>query len=134
MNRPDDWLYSAGLDLKAANAALREDIANIACYHSHQTAEKAIKALLLRQSGSVPKMHNLGELLNKVISTQPEMKKLENKVRFLNQFYIPTRYPDALPGTLPEGLPSAETAGQAIEFAQEILDTVRPMLTPKTQV
>lgn len=134
MNRPDDWLYSAGLDLKAANAALREDIANIACYHSHQTAEKAIKALLLQQSGSVPKMHNLGELLNKVTSTWPEMKELEDKVRFLNQFYIPTRYPDALPGALPEGLPSTETAQRAIETAQEILDTIQPILSPKTQV
>lgn len=131
MNRPDDWLYFAGLDLKAANAALRENIASIACFHSHQTAEKAIKALVLKQSGSVPKMHHLGELLSKAALASPGLKKLEDKVRFLNQFYVPTRYPDTLPGSLPEGLPSEETAQRAIELAQEVLDGVRSVLSPK---
>ena len=134
MNRPDDWLFSAKLDLKAAKVALREDIPNIACFHSHQTAEKAIKAVLLQQSGSVPKMHHLSELLNKVTSTHPELNELEDKVQFLNEFYVPTRYPDALPGSLPECLPSEEAARQAVESAQEILDSVQPILSPKAQV
>jgi len=37
----------------------------------------------------------------------------------LDDFYIPTRYPDAIPGAMPEGLPNAEDAREALEVAEE---------------
>jgi len=36
----------------------------------------------------------------------------------LDDYYIPTRYPDALPGTLPEGLPEQSDAENAIGLAR----------------
>jgi HEPN domain-containing protein len=36
----------------------------------------------------------------------------------LDQFYIPTRYPDAVPGSLPEGLPQRQHAEKALEVAR----------------
>ena len=37
------------------------------------------------------------------------------------RFYIPTRYPDALPGALPEGLPGREDAEEALATARQVL-------------
>jgi hypothetical protein len=41
-----------------------------------------------------------------------------DEVRALNRFYIPTRHSDALPGTLPEGLPEEEEARKTLTFRQ----------------
>lgn len=46
----------------------------------------------------------------------------------LDRFYITTRYPDALPGILPEGLPSEENAREAFNTAEEVLEIARKEL------
>ncbi|MBI5356440.1 HEPN domain-containing protein [Candidatus Collierbacteria bacterium] len=56
------------------------------------------------------------------------LKAFSDQIVFLNQFYIPTRYPDALPGSLPEGLPSIEVAEKAIVHATEIVEFIKPLL------
>lgn len=132
MNRPEEWLLFAELDLKAAKASLKEGVPNIACYLSQQVAEKVLKAVILAQTGKVPKVHALDELLNLTQITNPKLKEFENEILFLDKFYVPTRYPDAFPGSLPEGLPSEETAQHAIELAQKVLDNVKSTLAPKT--
>lgn len=38
----------------------------------------------------------------------------------LDRFYIPSRYPDALPGTLPDGLPSRDDAKEARQTAMNL--------------
>lgn len=38
----------------------------------------------------------------------------------MDQFYIPTRYPDALAGSLPEGLPDKGDARKALDIAEDI--------------
>ncbi|MBT9148021.1 MAG: hypothetical protein DDT32_01790 [Syntrophomonadaceae bacterium] len=47
----------------------------------------------------------------------------------LNQFYAPTRYPDAPAGLLPAGMPEKTIAEKALVYAKEIftfcLDAVR---------
>ena len=39
----------------------------------------------------------------------------------LDRFYIPTRYPDALPGGLSEGAPRREDADEALAGAEECM-------------
>ncbi|RKY56317.1 MAG: DNA-binding protein, partial [Candidatus Neomarinimicrobiota bacterium] len=41
------------------------------------------------------------------------------KVKLLDRFYIPTRYPNALPGSLPEGLPNAQDAKDTLTTAEK---------------
>jgi HEPN domain-containing protein len=128
MNRVEDWLLAADLDLKAARGSLNEDAPNIACFLSHQAVEKALKAILLQQNLKVPKIHSLIELLDKAMIKLTGLKGYEQSVIFMNQFYIPTRYPDALPGSLPEGLPTKDVAEKAIAYATEIVEFIKPLL------
>ena len=46
----------------------------------------------------------------------------------LDRFYIPTRYPDALPGSLPQGLPRQADAEQAPRVARQVFDAIAQIL------
>ncbi len=115
------WLQFAAEDLKMAELAIREGIYNQVCFHSQQSAEKAVKALLLLQGQVVPRTHLLGDLL-RLLEPNPFASSLG--IQLLDRFYLPTRYPDALPGSLPEGLPNHEDALEALAVARQVLITV----------
>lgn len=125
MSKVADWLLYAENDLKTAKAALNEGITNTACFHAQQTVEKCLKALLLDKEQNVPRTHDLLFLLEKVQSYLPDLSQFKQNAQFLSQFYIPMRYPDALPGSAAEGLPSKEDSQKAIELAEEVLNFVR---------
>ncbi|MBI1884579.1 MAG: HEPN domain-containing protein [Chlamydiae bacterium] len=40
----------------------------------------------------------------------------------LDQYYRPTRYPDAVVGTLPTGLPGEKHAKEALKIAKQVYD------------
>lgn len=110
--RPDPgWLAFAENDLEAARVLSREEIWNQVCFHAQQSAEKFLKSAIPAQDR--PRSHKLADLLNRVESLElsEEMKRC---LRRLDRFYIPSRYPDALPGALEEGLPSESDANEAL--------------------
>lgn len=55
----------------------------------------------------------------------PELLNDFGTLGLLERFYIPTRYPDALPGTLPEGLPGERDAREALDMARQTLKLIR---------
>ncbi len=63
MTKPHDWIEFAREDLVVAEFALEKGIYNQACFHAQQGIEKALKAFLRHQQGSVPKIHGLSELV-----------------------------------------------------------------------
>jgi HEPN domain-containing protein len=108
-----------------AEVAIREGIYNQVCFHSQQSAEMAIKALLLLQGQIVPRTHLLGDLLRLL---EPNPFDASLGIQLLDRFYLPTRYPDALPGSLPEGLPNHEDALEAQAVARQVLITVSAII------
>jgi len=46
----------------------------------------------------------------------------------LDQYYIPTRYPNSLPGGIPHKVYTGRQAAQALESARQVLDTVTCLL------
>jgi HEPN domain-containing protein len=113
------WLRFAQEDLRMAELALRDGIYNQVCFHAQQCAEKAIKGLLAFQDVAPPRTHRIADLLS-LVKNDP----FDVEVRLLDRFYIPTRYPDALPGMLPEGLPERIDAEHALDTAHQVLATV----------
>ncbi len=74
---------------------------------------------------TVPRVHDLVELLDELSKYSDIYTRYHDEVAYLNRFYLPVRYPDALPGTLPEGLPSEDHATQAVKMARRILKLAR---------
>jgi len=120
------WLTFARQDLRMAELALEEGIYNQVCFHSQQCVEKAIKGWLEQQGQAPPRTHRMADLLALL---PPELlNDLSGTLGLLDRFYIPTRYPDALPGTLPDGLPGVHDAREALDMAQQTLERIRRAL------
>lgn len=47
------------------------------------------------------------------------------QLKKLSDFYVPLRYPDAMIGTLPDGLPGEKEAQDALQWANEICQLIR---------
>ncbi len=114
-----DWLYFAQSDLKTARVMLNEGIYHMTCFHAQQAIEKCLKAILRRHQKSVPKTHSLAKLSHEVRTLEGE-DSVSDDILFVDQFYSPTRYPDTLPGSLPEGLPTKDDAKKALHVAEEV--------------
>src|SRR5258708_4170146 len=58
--------------------------------------------------------------------------RLKNRALSLDRYYIPTRYPEAAPGALPEGLPNRHDAQSALSDMRKINKHVRKQLSKPT--
>ena len=114
------WISFAAEDLQIAELALKERIYNQVCFHSQQCVEKILKAYLLAEDKIYPKTHKLAELMASLESDS--LEDLATQIIALDRFYIPTRYPDTLPGALPEGMPSEKDAVEALNIARKLFE------------
>lgn len=121
------WLEYADEDLRAADSTLRDEVFSAACFHAQQAVEKTVKAMLLEKTGRVPKQHSLLRL-TEMSESKEIFEQQKEQLEFLDKFYVPTRYPDALPGSLPEGLPGKEDAEKAVASAKEVIKSVKKRL------
>lgn len=123
------WLQFAKEDLRIVPILIRENAFNMACFHAQQAAEKALKAVLVHYVGGIPKVHQLSELLQLAIPAMANLKKFETTVLQLDQYYIPTRYPDALPGMGASGMPRETDAAKALELTTELVSAIQNALS-----
>ncbi|MCG0275646.1 MAG: HEPN domain-containing protein [Thermosediminibacteraceae bacterium] len=121
MKEENRWLEFALDDLDSGEIMYKAGKYNMVCFFAHQAAEKALKAFLVSRKQNPPRIHNIVDLVNLCASYNKSFSELLPKARILNQFYIPTRYPTALPGSTASGIPDNKTAEKAINFAKEIV-------------
>jgi HEPN domain-containing protein len=126
MKESERWLLFAHQDLRMAEMPMEEGLYNQVCFHVQQCAEKAIKGLLAHQRKIPPRTHRLADLLGLLEPDPFAEDRIE--IQLLDRFYLPTRYPDALPGSLPEGLPDAGDAQEALTIAGKVLTQVKQLL------
>jgi len=90
-DRSRDWLAQAERDLEQAVASYDEGRHEWACFAAHQAAEKAVKALHLAR-GQEAWGHVVARLLRDLPLHVPA--ELVESGRVLDNFYLPTRYPN----------------------------------------
>ena len=123
MTKPaEPWLVRAEDDLRFAKLGLDHEYYSQVCFLAQQAAEKSLKALLIARKGAYPRLHNLVGLIGQCLSSVPEISKFEPDARILDQYYIPSRYPDGVPGMLPDRLPSEKHAQEALDIARSIFE------------
>lgn len=105
--------------------ALEEALYNQVCFHAHQAAEKALKARRIAAIVGDERTHSLTDLLTAGERLEPTLAGSGEGLDSLETYYIPARYPDAPPGSLPEGLPGREDAREALATARDVSDLVR---------
>jgi HEPN domain-containing protein len=95
-----------------------------ACFWGQQCAEKAAKAMWLA-TGDDPWGHSIQALIDEFTKKDSleDSKSLREKAAVLDRFYIPTRYPNGLPDLTPHKTYFAADSQQAIEVANDLLET-----------
>jgi HEPN domain-containing protein len=116
MNEAANWFEFARTDLKVAELALAAGLFNQACFHAHQAVEKLLKGFILARGKRVPRTHSLVDL-GRLAQELGFPQELRNKIRILDGYYLPTRYPDAIPDL--SHLPNRDEAQEAISLAKE---------------
>ncbi len=118
------WLEQAEIDLEDAELLMREKRYHLVCFLCQQAAEKAAKAILYMQGEENPWGHSVYELLEEAAMRDSTLHQLADKGAVLDKYYIPTRYPNGLPGGIPAKAFDREDAERALELAKEIVRTV----------
>lgn len=115
------WYRTAEDDLEFARVALRTGFYHKACFHAQQSGEMAIKAVAYGLGERVVLGHSIAELVKQYADRVPGLGELSADASLLDQYYIPTRYPNGLPGGVPSESYSEAQATSAIGVAERIL-------------
>jgi HEPN domain-containing protein len=125
------WLAEAANDLRAAEAMVAANHMNWACFLAQQAAERAAKGFLYGQGVDDPWGHSVADLLRDAATYDGSLARLRSIGGLLDKFYIPTRYPNGLPGGLPSEAYNEAEARQAMSWASEIIEAVTSVVCPK---
>jgi len=118
------WLAQAQHDVEAAALAGREGFPETACFLAQQATDKALKGFLYTQ-GERPVMgHATHRLVERCAEYEHGFSDLLDVCRQLDQYYIPTRYPNGLPDGIPHDVYTLAQAQQAVEGARTVLRAV----------
>ena len=91
-----EWLEYSTTDLEVAKYLLTSDMTGqykIVCFHAQQSAEKALKAVLVKNDVDPPKEHDLVKLCNMCGEFNPDIKDTLRYVGELNRYSNEPRYP-----------------------------------------
>jgi len=116
------WTDRARENLRMCDLAYRDGIWTQTCFHAQQCVEIMLKAYLANSERRIPRTNTIADLLD--LMDQPikeSLSDLTNGLRNLDLYYAPTRYPDAMLGTLPDGLPGRLEATEALSVAKDLM-------------
>ncbi|MCP4167119.1 MAG: HEPN domain-containing protein [Chloroflexi bacterium] len=116
-------METAREDFVAAQILHEREIHSLACFHAQQAAEKALKAVWYLEDEE-PWGHSITRLIREFPHKDAieDLELWQEAGRLLDQFYIPTRYPNGLPDLTPGQVYRKVDAVQAISAAQTLID------------
>jgi HEPN domain-containing protein len=129
MKEAQRWLSQAQNDLAVVHMSVREGFYAHACFMSQQATEKALKALAYLKGDRFVPGHSVRGLLDDLITTYPELASVQDGAERLDQYYVPTRYPDALPGGAPFEVYRREQSEEAVTLAESIIQVVARLVS-----
>ncbi|MGQ9637036.1 MAG: HEPN domain-containing protein [Thermodesulfobacteriota bacterium] len=120
------WLTQAKDEFEDADDLRKRKRFYLALFHFQQAAEKALKAYLYFkvESFEVFYTHSIDDLLGLAMELDAEFKEI-TQAKKLDQYYIPTRYPNGLPGGVPSRFyDDPKEAEEAMVLAKGVIDLI----------
>ena len=115
-----DWLKKASSDLKASKK-LSDDHETFDCsvFHSHQCAEKALKAFIFSMQQAIPKSHDLKLLIGHCLERNHEFMLITEESKALNFYGQESRYPND------SFFVDQQRTNEAIDMAEKVLEFIK---------
>ena len=121
-----EWLKASMDDLMTIEHIINtENLTHIIAFHSQQSIEKSLKALIEDNEIDIPKIHKLVKL-QKILEDKINLEN-DEILEQLDELYIESRYPGDM-GLLPYGKPSLEDAKEFYTFSKDVFDNVCKIL------
>ena len=118
------WLKQARVDLQTAKWNEEGKFHAAACFWAQQTAERALKAFLYFHSQRRLTHHSIAKLAKACARLDKDFADFVSAATVLDQYYIPTRYPNGLPEGIPAQTYGTTEAQMAIKLAEELVTLV----------
>jgi HEPN domain-containing protein len=123
------WFLQAEDDFRFVEWVKTESIFfDKGCFIAQQAGEKALKACLYARGERRVIGHSLFEMIDRLSQTDAEFQIITDEARRLDRFYIPTRYPNGLPGGSPFQIFTAADINEAFKDLKKVLDLCRNYL------
>lgn len=117
------WVRRAENDFIGVGRMLggSDPIADAVCFHAHQTAEKYLKAVIVRTGHAPPRTHRLGKLLKRCPPRLLRNKSVRHACAVLLVLYRYSRYVESREPTVDEARTALEAAGVVREAGRTLL-------------
>lgn len=122
------WLEQAEEDRRGAQLLVDGASYHLACFVAQQVAEKALKAFLYAQGEEFVVGHSVEALSRWAAEFDADFEQLRQDIAPLDGYYIPTRYPNGLPDSIPARVYTRSAAEEALRLADRALCLVRAKL------
>ncbi|MCX8005034.1 MAG: HEPN domain-containing protein [Burkholderiaceae bacterium] len=96
MSEVAEWLRKAEADYQVARILLRQRktlLPDNICWSCQQSAEKYLKACLVRYGVEYPRRHDLVQLNTLCADADPDFERIADVIAILDQFGTDIRYP-----------------------------------------
>lgn len=119
------WLEQAEIDLETAEYNLEGKKYYLTCFLAQQIAEKALKAFLYLQGEEIVLGHSVAHLCERAKKYDSKLKHLSGEISMLDGYYLPTRYPNSIPDSIPAKIYNRKSAEGALELARKTVNFIR---------
>ena len=119
------WLAQAEHDLSVARLTLEAGYFSHCCFLCQQAAEKAVTAIAYALGERIVLGHSVSDLCKRYAARVAEFEPLIPRAGGLDLYYVPTRYPNGLPGGVPHSVFTERQATEAIDSAGRFLSLAR---------
>lgn len=123
------WLEQAIEDLRWAKDLAERGGYHIACFLAQQIGEKALKGFLYAQGEDLVTGHSVERLCRQAARYDPAFDQLVARWSILDGYYIPTRYPNSVPDSIPARIFTRDAAAEAVRLADEMVTHVTDRLS-----
>jgi len=125
------WLEQAQWDIESAKVSKENGFYEWATFQCQQSAEKALKAVLVHAGWKAPRIHKLAVLYNMTRRANEKLRHLYIEYRDLEAFTFLARYPFLVPGenASPHNFITKEDAEQCLAQSQTIYAKIQRLLT-----
>jgi HEPN domain-containing protein len=122
-----EWVRKAEADFVVAGQSSRSrtPLHDSVSFHSQQCAEKYLKALLEELGRTVPRTHNLDDLLHLLLADHPTLRMFQRSLIALTNYAVQVRYPGE--NTTKRQAASALRTADRVWTSARLLLGIRPL-------